>query len=243
MAGPPPPSCFAPVEGKRSADRFVASRLGIKAWSEAMPSCAAARPGVCPCCGAAARPLSGPLVVVGHGLVERQVRGPSGPHEPPVQVQVQLRRYRCRACRAVLVVGPQGPERALVRRGRDRVSAGALRAGCAEHARASVHVPIARGGGLGAGALGDADALGRVSTPWRVVWREAVYRRATAASRGGAAHAPAGSACRTQLGCCSERGRVCGRADRSLISIVWRHGRDTGGNGQRCWLVLTRMLH
>ena len=73
-----------------------------------MPSCAAARPGVCPCCRAAARPLSGPLVVVGHGLVERQVRGPSGPHEPPVQVLVQLRRYRCRACRAVLVVGPQG---------------------------------------------------------------------------------------------------------------------------------------
>lgn len=73
-----------------------------------MPSCAAARPGVCPCCRAAARPLSGPLVVVGHGIVERQVRGPSGPHEPPAQVLVHLRRYRCRACRAVLVVGPQG---------------------------------------------------------------------------------------------------------------------------------------
>jgi len=73
-----------------------------------MPSCAAARPGVCPCCRAAARPLSGPLVVVGHGLVERQVRGPREPHESPVQVLVQLRRYRCRACRAVLLVGPQG---------------------------------------------------------------------------------------------------------------------------------------
>jgi hypothetical protein len=73
-----------------------------------MPSCAAARPGVCPCCSAAARPLNGPLVVVGHGLVERQVRGPRGPHEGPVQIVVQLRRYRCRACRAVLVVGPQG---------------------------------------------------------------------------------------------------------------------------------------
>ena len=73
-----------------------------------MPSCAAARPGVCPCCGAAAQPLSGPLVVVGHGSVERQVRGPRVPHEPPVQMLVHLRRYRCRACRAVLVVGPQG---------------------------------------------------------------------------------------------------------------------------------------
>jgi hypothetical protein len=47
-------------------------------------------------------------VVVGHGIVERQLRGPRGPHEPPVQVLVQLRRYRCRACLAVLVVGPQG---------------------------------------------------------------------------------------------------------------------------------------
>jgi zinc-finger of transposase IS204/IS1001/IS1096/IS1165 len=69
---------------------------------------AAARPGVCPCCGAAAQPLGGPLVVVGHGVVERQVRGPRVPHESPVQVLVQLRRYRCRACRAVLMVGPRG---------------------------------------------------------------------------------------------------------------------------------------
>ena len=73
-----------------------------------MPSCAAARPGVCPCCGAAAQPLGGPLVVVGHGVVERQVRGPRTPDGPPVQVLLQLRRYRCRACRAVLMVGPRG---------------------------------------------------------------------------------------------------------------------------------------
>jgi zinc-finger of transposase IS204/IS1001/IS1096/IS1165 len=77
-----------------------------------MPSCAAARPGVCPCCGAAAQPLGGPLVVVGHGIVERQVLGPRVPGEPPVQVVVRLRRYRCRACQAVLMVGPRG----LVRR-------------------------------------------------------------------------------------------------------------------------------
>ena len=73
-----------------------------------MPSCAAARPGVCPCCGAAAQPLGGALVVVGHGVVERQVLGPQAPGEAPVQVVVTLRRYRCRGCRAVLVVGPRG---------------------------------------------------------------------------------------------------------------------------------------
>lgn len=76
-----------------------------------MPSCAAARPGVCPCCEAAAQPLGGALVVVGHGVVERQVLGPQGPGEAPVQVVLTLRRYRCRACRAVLVVGPRGLER------------------------------------------------------------------------------------------------------------------------------------
>lgn len=73
-----------------------------------MPSCAAARPGSCPCCGAAARPIGGPLVLVGHGVVDRQVRGPGAPGEAPEQVVVQLRRYRCRACRAVIVVGPRG---------------------------------------------------------------------------------------------------------------------------------------
>ena len=77
-----------------------------------MPSCAAARPGACPCCGAAAQPLGGALVVIGHGVVERQVLGPPAPGEAPVQVVVKLRRYRCRACQAVIMVGPRG----LVRR-------------------------------------------------------------------------------------------------------------------------------
>lgn len=73
-----------------------------------MPSCASARPGSCPCCGAAAQPIGGELVVVGHGFVERQVLGPRAPGQAPEQLIVQLRRYRCRACRAVLVVGPRG---------------------------------------------------------------------------------------------------------------------------------------
>lgn len=77
-----------------------------------MPSCASARPGSCPCCRAAAQPIGADLVVVGHGLVERQMLGPRAPGQAPEQVMVQLRRYRCRACRAVLVVGPGG----LVRR-------------------------------------------------------------------------------------------------------------------------------
>jgi hypothetical protein len=48
------------------------------------------------------------VVIVGHGLVERQVRGPASATGAPESVVVTVRRYRCRACRAVLVVGPRG---------------------------------------------------------------------------------------------------------------------------------------
>ncbi len=48
------------------------------------------------------------MVIVGHGVVERQVRGPATAHGPPEQALLTLRRYRCRACTAVLIVGPRG---------------------------------------------------------------------------------------------------------------------------------------
>lgn len=109
MAGPPSPSCFASIVDKtRRPDRFVPSALGIKAWNTRRPTCAEARPGSCPCCGAAAQPVGKPLVIVGHGLVSRQVLGPATARGAPEQGVVTLRRYRCRACRAVLMVGPRG---------------------------------------------------------------------------------------------------------------------------------------
>ena len=73
-----------------------------------MPTCAQARPGSCPCCGAASSPLGERLIIVGHGLVERQVQGPTTAAGAPEQGVVTLRRYRCRRCEAVLVVGPRG---------------------------------------------------------------------------------------------------------------------------------------
>lgn len=73
-----------------------------------MPTCAEARPGLCPCCGAGSRPVVGPLVVVGHGLIERQLWGPASPDSAPEHTPLILRRYRCLACKAVLVVGPRG---------------------------------------------------------------------------------------------------------------------------------------
>ena len=72
------------------------------------PTCAEARPGSCPCCGSASRPVGARLVIVGHGIVERQVRGPVEVAGRPESLVVQVRRYRCRACKAVLEVGPRG---------------------------------------------------------------------------------------------------------------------------------------
>jgi hypothetical protein len=48
------------------------------------------------------------LVIVGHGVVERQVRGPMAAAGGPESILLRVRRYRCRACRAILLVGPLG---------------------------------------------------------------------------------------------------------------------------------------
>ena len=97
-----------PIEQTRSTERFVASALGIKSWMARMPTCAEARPASCPCCAAAARPVGSRLIIVGHGIVERQCRGPMAATGKPESVVLKVRRYRCRACKAILVVGPVG---------------------------------------------------------------------------------------------------------------------------------------
>lgn len=84
---------------------------------------------MCPCCGAAARPVGARLAIVGHGVVERQVLGPATPAGPPGEAIVTLRRYRCRACKTILVVGPRG----LV--ARRRYGAGAIALALAAYGR------------------------------------------------------------------------------------------------------------
>ncbi len=101
-----------------------------------MPTCAEARPGTCPCCGAASQPVGDRLVIVGHGLVERQVLGPRTSSGHPEQSLVTLRRYRCRACRAVLVVGPRG---LVVRRW---YSGGAIAVALAAYGRGETGVAV-----------------------------------------------------------------------------------------------------
>lgn len=55
---------------------------------------------------AASREPGRALVIVGHGLRERTLEGPVTADAPPALTEVMTRRYRCRACEAVLVVQP-----------------------------------------------------------------------------------------------------------------------------------------
>jgi hypothetical protein len=75
---------------------------------------------------------------VGHGLVERQVRGPASATGAPESLVVALRRYRCRACKAIVVVGPRG----LVR-GR-WYGAGAIAVALAAYARGETGAAVRR---------------------------------------------------------------------------------------------------
>jgi hypothetical protein len=48
------------------------------------------------------------LVIVGHGLRTRTLEGPAEPDARAVAAEIHARRYRCRACEAILVVVPRG---------------------------------------------------------------------------------------------------------------------------------------
>jgi hypothetical protein len=65
------------------------------------------RPGSCPVCNGAAREPGRPLGLIGHGLRERQLRGPTEVEAAPVIEVVLVRRYRCVRCRALITVVPR----------------------------------------------------------------------------------------------------------------------------------------
>jgi hypothetical protein len=52
-------------------------------------------------------------VIVGHGLRTRTLEGPVEPEARPVAAEIHARRYRCRACEAILVVVPRGVGRSF----------------------------------------------------------------------------------------------------------------------------------
>jgi len=108
------------VRNDRSKERIVSSGLDVKSWLEREPTAEEARPGQCPACGQASRPAGRGLWLWGHGLRERQQRGPLEAGGVPQTVVIRARRYRCRGCGALVAVVPRG-----VLRGR-HYSAGAI---------------------------------------------------------------------------------------------------------------------
>lgn len=78
----------------------------IQRWQKP-PPVAQVRPTHCRHCHAASKPQGQPLVLVGHGLRQRQLRGPVEPQGPPRLVLVYLRRFLCRRCKGTMTVGPR----------------------------------------------------------------------------------------------------------------------------------------
>jgi hypothetical protein len=95
------------VRRNRSGASVVQSPIDIKRWQQSAPTVAEARPCRCPACGAPSCPVGGPVALHGHGSRERQVRGPTGPDDPPALVVIIARRYRCIPCGAVMIVVPR----------------------------------------------------------------------------------------------------------------------------------------
>jgi hypothetical protein len=82
--------------------------VGIKAWIAKMPCVEEVRPAQCAGCGAASRPVGAPLVVHGHGLLARQVRGATALGDGPGVIVLWVRRYACQLCRTIMTVVPAG---------------------------------------------------------------------------------------------------------------------------------------
>ncbi len=93
---------------RQSGKGIVYSAIDVKKWAEAVPSAEKVRPACCSRCGAASRPAGDPLVVVSHGLRQRQVRGPTCATGVPTIRTILVRRYRCRRCGGLTTVLPRG---------------------------------------------------------------------------------------------------------------------------------------
>jgi transposase len=94
----------------RSSANFLRLAIESKLWAKESLSVHAARPAQCPACGAAGR--SGDKVwIYGHGVRERQQRGPAVPGEAPEVRILTLRRYHCQRCGAVITCAPSSAQK------------------------------------------------------------------------------------------------------------------------------------
>jgi hypothetical protein len=96
---------------ERSHHFVVHSTFDVNFWATKLPTVEAARPARCPRCKVASQRPGMRLGLVGHGLRDRQVRGPRAPSGPPCTVTVAVRRFLCVECAAVVTVAPRGVAR------------------------------------------------------------------------------------------------------------------------------------
>lgn len=104
-------SSVAPcVTATKNISLIVYRALDVKKWLQRPPTVEEARPGRCPGCDAAGRPIGGRLGLHGHGLRDRQLRGPLAVGDVATEAVIACRRYRCTTCGAVVTVVPRGIE-------------------------------------------------------------------------------------------------------------------------------------
>ena len=98
------------VTAPKNISLIVYRALDVKTWLQRPPTVEEARPGRCPRCDAAGRPIGGPVGLHGHGLRDRQVRGPLAVGAAATETVIGCRRYQCTKCGAVVTVVPCGIE-------------------------------------------------------------------------------------------------------------------------------------
>lgn len=87
---------------------FIEFEADVKSWRLGPPDVRATRPSRCVACDAPGVNVDGKVVLHGHGLRERRLRGPLDAQGTPEDCGLLLRRYACQRCKAVLTVGPRG---------------------------------------------------------------------------------------------------------------------------------------
>ena len=92
-----------------SKPNVVISGIGVKEWSDEVPSVVRLRPHRCPRCQRAARPVGESLKIWGHGLRSRQFLGLTVWGDDPQSITVRIRRFLCRHpdCGCTITVLPR----------------------------------------------------------------------------------------------------------------------------------------
>lgn len=203
-------SSVAPcVTATKNISLIVYGALDVKNWLQRPPTVEEARPGRCPGCDAAGRPVGGRVGMHGHGLRDRQVRGPLAVGDAATETVIGCRRYRCTACGAVVTVVPRGIE---PRR---------------HYGRAAICMALALWALAGWSALAVRARVGTYRNPLATSWRTL---RRWAAAAGSGAWSWCGGAARLAPRAAAARAAqiAAGRAPPTTTGPIWEQAHAGG---------------